>query len=270
MKINNLEIFLGKIQRGEIALGACVTFADPAVTELVCEAGFDFVWIDGEHGEMDRLSAMAHLMAVKGTHCASLYRVASCDHTEIKKIIDFAPAGVIVPMVMNADDARRAVAACRYPPIGNRGCGFRRGLAYGAGDFNAYWEASKEDPLVIIQLEHIEAVRNLDEILQVPGVGAILIGPYDLSASMGQEGNWDAPEVQTIFEESSRKVREAGILLGVYTESQFDVWKRRGVQFMAIKNDTNALLLGLQEMKHRALGTSAVESRETVGGAAAQ
>ena len=254
MKINNLESFLGKIRRGEMPIGAVVTFTDPAVTELVCAAGFDFVWIDGEHGEMDRFSAMTHLMAVRGTECASLYRVPSCDHTEIKKIIDYAPAGEIVPMVMNADDARRAVAACRYPPIGNRGCGFRRGLAYGAGDFGAYWEASKEDPLVIIQLEHIEAVRNLDEILQVPGIGAILIGPYDLSASMGLEGRWSDPEVKAVFDESCRKVREAGVLLGVYTESLFDVWKQRGVQFMAIKNDTNALLLGLQEMKRQATG----------------
>ena len=111
MKINNLEKFLAKARGGEMPLGAVVTFADPAVTELTAEAGLDFVWIDGEHGEMDRFSAMCHLMAVKGTDCASFYRVPACDHTEIKRVIDFAPAGVIVPMVMDADDARRAVAA---------------------------------------------------------------------------------------------------------------------------------------------------------------
>ena len=249
MKINNLEKFLAKARSGEMPLGAVVTFADPAVTELTAEAGFDFVWIDGEHGEMDRFSAMGHLMAVRGTDCASFYRVPACDHTEIKRVIDFAPAGIIVPMVMDADDARRAVAACRYPPEGNRGCGFRRGLAYGAGNFDEYWEASKEDPLVIIQLEHIDAVRNLDEILAVPGIGAIAIGPYDLSASMGKEGQWHDPEVAAAYDESCRKVREAGVLLGVYTECDFDVWRRRGVQFMAIKNDTNAMLLGYQTMR---------------------
>ena len=241
MKINNLEKFLAKARGGEMPIGAVVTFADPAVTELTAEAGFDFVWIDGEHGEMDRFSAMTHLMAVKGTDCANFYRVPACDH-------------VIVPMVMDAEDARRAVAACRYPPEGNRGCGFRRGLAYGAGDFAEYWEASREDPLVIIQLEHIEAVRNLDAILAVPGIGAIMIGPYDLSASMGKEGQWHDPEVAAAYDESCRKVRAAGILLGVYTECDFDVWRRRGVQFMAIKNDTNALLLGYQTMLGRVKG----------------
>ena len=254
MKINNLEKFLDKVRRNEFPIGAVVGLADPTVTELAANVGFDFVFIDGEHGDIDRKCAMEHLMAVKGTDAASFYRVPCCDHTEIKKIIDFAPAGVIVPMVMNADGARRAVAACRYPPTGNRVCGFRRGLDYGAGDFDKYWEASKEDPLVIIQLEHIEAVRNLDAILAVPGIGAIMIGPYDLSASMGKEGQWHDPEVAAAYDESCRKVRAAGILLGVYTECDFDVWRRRGVQFMAIKNDTNALLLGYQTMLGRVKG----------------
>ena len=252
MKINNLEKFLEKVRRDEFPIGAVVGLADPTVTELAANVGFDFVFIDGEHGDIDRKCAMEHLMAVKGTDCASFYRVPACDHTEIKRVIDFAPAGVIVPMVMDADDARRAVAACRYPPEGNRGCGFRRGLAYGTGDFAEYWEASKEDPLVIIQLEHIEAVRNLDSILAVPGIGAIMIGPYDLSASMGKEGQWHDPEVAAAYDESCRKVRAAGVLLGVYTECDFDVWRRRGVQFMAIKNDTNALLFGYEAMKRQA------------------
>ena len=248
MEINNLEKFLEKVRRGETPLGCVVTFSDPAVTEVACAAGFDFVWIDGEHGEKDRTVAMQHLMAVRGTQAASFYRVPACDHTEIKKVIDFAPAGIIVPMVMNADDARRAVSACRYPPVGNRGCGFRRGLDYGAGDFSAYWEASKHDPMVILQLEHIEAVRDLDNILAVPGIDSVLVGPYDLSASMGKPAAWDDPELMAVYDEACAKVRAAGVLLGVYTETRFDRWHRRGAQYFAVKNDTNAMLLGFQTM----------------------
>ena len=255
MDINNLEKFLAKIERGEVPLGCCVTFSDPAVTEVACAAGFDFVWIDGEHGEFGLKDAMLHLMTVKGTDAASFYRVPACDHTEIKRIIDFAPAGIIVPMVMNAEDARLAVAACRYPPAGNRGCGFRRGLGYGAGDFKAYWETSKAEPLVIIQIEHIEAVKNLDKILAVPGIGSIVIGPYDLSASMGKAGQWTDTEVAEVFDLACRKVRAKGIPLGVYTECMFDVWKKRGVQYFSIKNDTNALMLGFRQMIKEAGGT---------------
>ncbi len=99
-----------------------------------------------------------------------------------------------------------------------------------------------------MQLEHIDAVRDLDRILAVPGLGSVLIGPYDLSMSMGKPGDWHDPEVVAVFDESCRKVRAAGIPLGVYAECDFDVWRRRGVDYMAIKNDTNAMLLGFQEM----------------------
>ena len=253
MKINNLEKFLAKTARGELALGCCITYADPAVTETACAAGFDFVWIDGEHGQMDRNTAFHHLMAVKGTDTASFYRVPACDHTEIKKVIDFAPAGIIVPMIMNAEDARRAVSACRYPCHGgDRGCGYRRGWAYGAADTEAYLEASKHDPLVILQIEHIEAARNIDAILAVPGVDSILIGPYDFSMSMGKPGRFDDPEVAAAIDEVCTKTVEKGILLGAYAENDFERWKRRGVKYLSIKNDTNAMLAGFKAAMEKA------------------
>ena len=252
-KVNNLEAFLEKARGGKLPLGCCVTFADPAVTEVAVASGFDFVWIDGEHGEMDRNTAMLHLMAVKGTGVASLYRVPSCDHTEIKRIIDFAPAGIIIPMVLTAEDAARAVDCCRYPIHGgSRGFGPRRGLDYGAGDAAEYFEKSAHEPLVMIQLEHVEAARNLDRILEVPGIDAIIVGPFDFTMSMKKPGQFLDPEVTRILDECCRKIREKGILLGCYTERDFDLWRKRGVQFMAIKNDTNAMILGFQTMMEKA------------------
>ena len=245
MKLNNLEKFLKKVNGGEMAYGTCVTFADCAVTEAACEVGFDFVWIDGEHGEMDRVNAMQHLMAVKGTDTASFYRVPACDHTEIKKIIDFAPAGIIIPMVMDEDDAARAVAACRYPMDGgNRGCGFRRAWRYGVRDTDEMLAEAAHEPLVIIQLEHIDAARRLDKILDVPGVDSILVGPYDFSASMGKPGRFDDPEVRAVLDEACARVVEKGILLGCYCEGDFETWRRRGVRYMSVKNDTNAMIDG--------------------------
>ena len=246
MEINNLEKFLAKVRAGQCPLGGCVSFSDPAVTEVVVEAGFDFVFIDGEHGEIDRNTAMQHLMAVRGTDCASFYRVPACDHTEIKKVIDFCPAGIIVPMVMNAEQAALAIAAMRYPPVGNRGCGFRRGLRYGAGDMDEYWEASAHDPLVILQIEHIDAVRDLDRILALPGLDSVLVGPYDLSASMGKAGQWDDPEVAAAYDEVARKTKDAGVLLGVSLEVEYAAWKRRGVDYMAVRSDTGAMLEGFR------------------------
>jgi len=253
MRVNGLKEFLGKIRAGKMPLGAVITFTDPAVTEVACASGFDFVWFDGEHGEFSRENAMLHLMAVKGTGVASLYRVPNCDHTEIKRIIDFAPAGIIVPMVLTAEDAARAVDACRYPVHGgSRGFGPRRGLDYGAGDIAGYLEKSAHDPLVIIQLEHIEAARNLDAILGVPGLDAVIVGPYDFTMSMKKPGQFRDPEVTAILDDCCRKVRAKGLLLGCYAEGDFDLWRKRGVQFMAIKNDTTAMIMGFQEMMKRA------------------
>lgn len=253
-EINNLEIFLEKIKSGKLAVGAVVTFNDPAVTELSADAGMDFLWIDGEHGEMDRNTAMLHLMAIRGTKCASFYRVPSCNHTEIKRIIDFAPAGVIIPMIMNADDARLAVEACRYPLDGNRGCGMRRQHRYGADSVNAeFYEQMKREPLVILQIEHIEAVRNLDAILEVPGIDSLMIGPYDLSMSMGKPGQFRDSEVRAAIDTICAKCRASGKILGAYAEGDYDLWKKRGIQYIGIVNDTGALLNGLQAMKQKTL-----------------
>ena len=109
-----------------------------------------------------------------------------------------------------------------------------------------YLEDAKANPLVIVQLEHIDAVRDLDRILAVKGVDSILIGPYDLSMSMGKPGQWHDPEVRATFDEACRRIKAAGILLGVYAECDFDLWKRRGVDYIAVKNDTNAMLDGFR------------------------
>lgn len=251
MDYNNLQTFLERLKQGKILKGAVVTFSDPAVTEMVAEAGFDFCWIDGEHGVLDRQTAMLHMMALKGTGCAAFYRVPACNHTEIKRIIDFAPAGVIIPMIMDAKDAELAAAACRYPLRGNRGCGFRRGNRYGSIPNTQYLEQSKSEPLVILQIEHIEAVRNLDAILQVPDVDSILIGPYDLSTSMGKSGQFDDPELNEVFDIVCRKALAAGKSLGVYAENNYDRWLRRGVQYFGIINDTTAMMMGFKTMQER-------------------
>ena len=252
MVYNNLEDFLCKLKKGKLLTGCCITFSDPAVTEVAAECGFDFCWIDGEHGVLDRQTAMLHMMALKGTGCASLYRVPSCNHTEIKRIIDFAPAGVIIPMIQTREDALRAVEACRYPPAGNRGCGFRRGNRYGNITTKDYLKQSESDPLVILQIEHVDAYRNLDEILSVPGVDSILIGPYDFSCTAGLPGEFDNPELNRMFDEICRKTLAAEKLLGVYAETNLDRWiAARGVQYISCINDTGAMMFGFRECLNR-------------------
>ena len=110
---------------------------------------------------------------------------------------------------------------------------------------------AQREPLVILQIEHIEAVRNLDAILAVPGVDSCLIGPYDLSASMGKAGAFDDVEVNAVFDEICTKVQASGKLLGVYAEDGFGRWLKRGVQFIGCINDTSAMLMGFRLMRQR-------------------
>lgn len=208
----NLRRFLDKIERGEFALGGCVSFADAAVTEVVAAAGFDFVFIDGEHSEFDREEAIHHVMATHGTNCASFYRVPSAAPEYLQGALRAAADGIIVPMVMNAEEAESAI----------------RGMK------GKCWS--------ILQLEHIDAYRDLDRILKVPGLDSILIGPFDFSTSMGKPGQWDDPEVRAVFDDACRRIRAAGITLGVSLDVRQREWRARGAEYMAVKGDATALL----------------------------
>lgn len=246
MKINNLEKFKKKINSGHMALGAYVSFCDSAISELAAEAGFDFCWIDLEHGVMTDTDLMNHIIALRGTDCAPIVRVADVSHTRIKRVIDMAPAGIIVPMVNTADEARSVVEACRYPMHGgSRGCGFRRGIGYGSADINEYIEQAREDPWVIIQIEHKDAVKNLDEILKVDGLNSICIGPYDLAASMNKFAKFDDPEVSDTFDMICAKARAAGVAVGS-VGSDAEVWRRRGVNWLQIAGDWPTLFNGFK------------------------
>ena len=240
MDINNLQKFRNKVASGKICVGTVITFSDYAVSELAADAGFDFTWIDGEHAPHTIESIMGHVSILRGTDCAPFVRVAWNEHGIIKPVLDLAPAGVIIPMVCTKEQAEYAVAACKYPPRGNRGCGVRRAVHYGARNFFDYLKESDSDPMVIVQIEHIDAVRNLDAILKVPGIDSICVGPCDLSGSMGKLNQTDDPEVCRVIDEICEKTKKAGIMLGT-ASAPFAKWKMRGVNWIALTSDAGCM-----------------------------
>src|SRR5713226_4003575 len=167
--MENANKFRDKIDRGQVCIGTIITCTDPAITEALCSVS-DFVWIDTEHNALSLETVQAHLMATKGTDTACLVRVPWNDPVLIKPVLDIGADGVIVPLVRTADDVRRAVAACRYPPLGIRGYGPRRPSDYGRHGGPEFCKAANEAIIVIVQIEHIDAVNNIDEILAVPGL----------------------------------------------------------------------------------------------------
>jgi 2-dehydro-3-deoxyglucarate aldolase/4-hydroxy-2-oxoheptanedioate aldolase len=240
--------FNENLKAGKISLGAVITLSDLTVSELAGDCGMDFVWIDAEHAPHTIDGVMKHLIALRGTGCAGLVRVRANEPMLIKPFLDLAPDGVIIPMVNTPEEAEAAVAACRYPLTGIRGCGVRRAVRYGAVNFFDYVKRSEKEPMVIVQIEHVEAVRNLDKILKVPGIGSICVGPCDLSGSMGILNRMDDPELNKVLDEVCAKVKKAGLVLGT-AAGDFPRWRERGVDWFAGTSDWGAMAAGLRAFR---------------------
>jgi 2-dehydro-3-deoxyglucarate aldolase/4-hydroxy-2-oxoheptanedioate aldolase len=209
-----LTDFKTRLARGDAFVGAFICLPAPESAELFAELGYDWLIIDTEHGPFDVLTAQRMLQAV-GRRCPGIVRVPSWEDVWIKKALDIGAAGVLVPLVNTADIAARVVAACRYAPEGTRGMGGARAHRYGAG-FKDYVARANREIAVIVQAEHIEAVRHIQAIAAVPGIDAVFVGPYDLSASMGKPGQIQDPEVQAAIRTVRDATLAAGRKLGIY------------------------------------------------------
>ena len=238
--LNNIERLRQRLSAGQVAIGMGLTFADAAVSELVGEAGYDFSWIDMEHAPYDLDGVLQHVVAHRGTQTAPFVRVPQNEVNAIKPVLDLAPAGIVVPQVNSAAEARAAVRACRYPPAGVRGYGPRRGQRFGALSQPDYLQHMAHEPLIAIQLEHIEAVDRVDEIVAVPGIDIYCLGPNDLSGSMGKLGQLDDPEVQAAIEKVAAGVGAAGGVLGVstfFSPQTYARWMELGVKWINLNVD---------------------------------
>jgi 2-keto-3-deoxy-L-rhamnonate aldolase RhmA len=235
----SLDPFREKMLRGEICFGTTITFTDPAITELLA-GELDCVWVDAEHNALSLESIQLHLMAVKGTPAFPLVRVAWNDPVLIKPVLDIGAPGIIVPLIRTAADAAQAVAACRYPPKGIRGFGPRRASRYGRDGGPEYCAQADAAIMVNVQIEHAEAVKNLDAILATDGLAGIVIGPNDLAGSMGHSGSPDHPEVQKSIDTVISRARAARKFVGIGASAEPEAladWARRGVQWLSVGAD---------------------------------
>ncbi len=251
--MENANKFRDKIRRGEVSLGTTITFVDSTVTEALCSL-LDFVWIDMEHNALSLETVQAHLMATKGSNTTSLARVPWNDAVLIKPVLDIGADGIIVPLVRTADDVRRAVAACRYPPEGIRGFGPRRASGYGRLGGPEFCRLANETVIIVVQIEHIEAVHNLDEILAVPGLTSVVLGPNDLSGSMGLMGQPRHPDVIREIETVIAKTRRAGLFVGIGIGDDPDIlmeWADKGAHWLAMGSDVTLMLRAARQVSSR-------------------
>jgi 2-keto-3-deoxy-L-rhamnonate aldolase RhmA len=193
------------LKRGKMAWGSWITLAHPAIAEIMAKAGFSWLAVDLEHSVITIREAEELIRIIELCGVVPLVRLSSNDAVQIKRVMDAGAHGVIVPMVNTAAQAEQAVATLSYPPRGRRGVGLARAQGYGS-NFEGYREWLQQEAVVIVQVEHIQAVENLEEILAVEGVDGFLVGPYDLSGSLGIPGKWGHPHML----QAMARIREIG------------------------------------------------------------
>ena len=233
--------FRQRLKEHTTLLGTIVSLASAEVAEVLSAAGFDWLFVDAEHSPLEALTIQHILQGAGSTPC--LIRLARADEVSIKKALDVGAAGVIAPLVNSAEQAAQVVRWARYAPLGTRGVGVGRAHGYGF-EFQEYVTSANDETTVVVQAEHIDAVNNMEAIVRVPGVDAVLVGPYDLSASLGRLGEVTHPEVVSAIEHVTQVCRAAHMPLGIFGMSAEAVqpYIERGYTLITVSIDT--VLLG--------------------------
>lgn len=236
-----------RLRRDEPTLGAWMSMAHVSIAEILASGGYDWVVIETEHTAIDVSEVLRLVMAIEGRGAVPLVRLAWNDPVQAKAVMDSGAAGVLVPMVNTRADAELAVGSVKYPPMGFRGTGLARAQGYGT-TFDEYVGRANDDTLVMMQIEHVDAVHQIEEILAVPGIDGTFIGPYDLSASMGKAGLLDDPEVRAAERRVLEATRARGLAAGIHLvhpdRAERDLAERleAGYRFLAL--GTDILFLG--------------------------
>lgn len=219
--------FADRLRRGDLLIGTLVSLPSPEITEILSTSGFDWLFIDAEHGAFNPQQTQAMLQAAG--RCPCVIRVPAADDIWIKKALDCGAAGIIVPQVHTAEQAKQIVQSAKYSPAGTRGVGIGRAHKYGI-EFENYLKKANRQTAVILQAESRSAIDNIDMIAAVKGVDAILVGPYDLSASLGKIGQVTNKEVVLAINKVAKACKAANVRSGIFGVNAADVkpWIKKG------------------------------------------
>lgn len=230
--------FKQQIHSGQPLIGTIQSLNVPEITELLVLAGFDWLFIDLEHSPIDVPGAQSILQAA-ASRCPCIIRVPSHDEIWLKKVLDIGAHGVIVPQVKSAAEAEQIIQCCYYPPQGTRSVGLARAHDYGMG-FNRYIAEANQDISIILQIEHIDAVNQIESIARVPGIDALFIGPYDLSGSLGKIGQVNDHEVLDCIKKVQQVCQNLHMPVGIFTANPQQVpdLVEQGFTVIAVGIDT--------------------------------
>jgi len=241
-----------RLAAGEPSVGTWLALPTPEGAEYVSKLGFDWLVVDTEHNAVDMRTLAQMFIAISGSSTVPMVRIPSNTHENIKRVLDAGAWGVVAPMVNSRAEAEQAAAALRYPPRGNRSvAGGRAPLSFGT-TVEPYYRHADDELLLIVQIEHIQAVEQADEILSVPGVDACFIGPNDLAASMGigvgVPLESDIPQLVEAIDHIRLCCSRHGVAPGIHCSGASGVNQRiaEGFLFCAMASELSYMLGGLQ------------------------
>lgn len=242
------------LREGRTLIGLWAQSGHAAISEVVADAGFDWLLIDGEHAPLEVPTIVEQLRVIEPTGTPAIVRPAWNDPVILKRVLDTGAQSLLIPFVQSADEARRAVAAVRYPPQGARGvAATHRANRYGRmGD---YYARANEEICVLVQLETREAIAALEAIGGVEGVDGLFIGPSDLAASMGHIGRNGHPDVRALISDACARARAIGTPIGILAPIEADAraFLEMGFQYVAVGSDIAVLRNAVDQLRQRFL-----------------
>lgn len=245
-----------RLHAGEFLLGTHIHANEPSLTELLGQCGFDYLWIDTEHAPIDYAALQMHLIAARAAGCSAIVRIPWNVPYLAKRVLDQGPDGIIFPMIRSAREAEDAIRSTRYPPAGTRSFGPIRAARYGLAPTAKYLADTDSALCRFLQIEHIDAIHTLPDILNIEGIDGLILGPCDLSGSVGMLGDIGCTEVSDMINEAIALCRRTGMPIGVSVgccgAETVQTWRQRGVQFLSAGSEHGWLALAAQRFSSAA------------------
>ena len=240
----------------EVSIGSWITLGHFSIAEIMADAGFDWLCVDIEHSVIDFYDLEVLIATIQSKGVKPFVRVGDNDDLIIKRVLDAGAEGIIIPMINSKSEAKKAIRSIKYAPEGSRGVGLARAQGYGF-NFEEYATKFNNKIQIIAQVEHINAIKNLDEILSLEELSGTIIGPYDLSASIGKPGQYNDPDVKKLLNQYENISKKFDKHMGYHViEPNAKIVQKKikdGYSFIALSLDTmflgNSCRRELKELK---------------------
>ena len=246
-----METLREKIKNNKQICGTLVAMGEPSVCEMIGHLGYDFIWVDMEHGYISCKDVFIHANAARAANTPVIIRLPQNDLTVTKRVLDMGVEGVIFPMVQSAEEMETLLSYTLYPPYGCRGFGPQRAIRYSLDDPWEYTEKGHLETLRFIQIEHFNAVKEIERIAENPYLDGIIFGPNDLSGSINQLGKVYDPDTTKLIEDTIKVMKKHNKAIGVATgstdEKVLKHWHDMGITMITSGADYSFLQLGALE-----------------------